>query len=668
MKEQKNTILQEGVIRIKTFVRGKLTAFGYLPRWIVFCMDCVNALVSVVITYLIIQNLTPYQHGVVSVLKSYGIIFVVQVFCFILFRTYAGIIRHSSILDAFKLMSATFTALVGLIAINYVSFHTIGIKLFLIPTLIIQFIILFVLLFAFRIGVKLFYENIVFNSDSKGLLRIMIYGADANAFALAAAIKVETPKRFNLVGFIDQKRNGARKEVLGMPIVQKKDKISAILRSYNAKGLIIADTSLTKGQKLQLVDDCLAKDIKVLTLPKVTDWSDQKKIVKQVKKFDIKDLLERLPILLDNDNIASQIEGKTLLVTGAAGSIGAEIVQQVFEFNPQCLVLVDQADTPLHHLSVELSKIETSTEIVSLVGDIKDKVLLQFVFQRYQPNVVYHTAAYKHVPLMEENPYQAIVTNVLGTKNLADIALANKVDRFVMVSTDKAVNPSNVMGASKRIAELYVQSLFRAAEKKSLATTKFITTRFGNVLGSNGSVVPLFTKQIENGGPLTITHPDIIRYFMTIPEACQLVLEAGAMGAGGEVFVFDMGKPVKILDLAHKMIRMAGFIPEKDIAITITGLRPGEKLYEELLNDSAKTLPTHHEKIMCATDAEPMELEILECFIRDLREKTLEMDIETAVAIMKQIVPEFKSLNSIYGQLDLPEDSEDQNINLTKII
>ena len=369
-----------------------------------------------------------------------------------------------------------------------------------------------------------------------------------------------------------------------------------------------------------------------------------------MKNFQIQDLLERKPIVLDNKLISNQITGKTILITGAAGSIGSEIARQVLGFNPKKVIILDQAETPLHHLNLEMEQVVTKTKIRTVISDIRNKSSMKEVFERYNPNVVFHAAAYKHVPLMEENPAQAIFVNVQGTKNLADLSCEFDIESFVMVSTDKAVNPSNVMGASKRIAEKYVQSLQIKANSKNY-NTKFITTRFGNVLGSNGSVVPLFTQQIANGGPITITHPEIIRYFMTIPEACQLVLEAGAMGKGGEIFIFDMGKPVKIIDLAKKMIRLAGFVPDKDIKIEIVGLRPGEKLYEELLNDNSKTLPTHHEKITIALE-EMEDYENISEMIDDLFQITNKFSNNEIVAKMKIIVPEFKSMNSNFECLD----------------
>jgi FlaA1/EpsC-like NDP-sugar epimerase len=387
-------------------------------------------------------------------------------------------------------------------------------------------------------------------------------------------------------------------------------------------------------------------------VPLITDWEDQKQISNQLKNFDIEDLLHRKPIVLDSKTISSQINGKTVLITGGAGSIGSEIVRQVIHFSPHKIIILDQAESPLHNLQLEVSDLAKKVKIRTVLADVKNFEEMEYVFETYKPDYVYHAAAYKHVPLMEENPAQAIFTNVIGTKNLADLSSHYKVEKFVLISTDKAVNPSSVMGASKRIAEKYVQSLnYHLIQSPSSNTTKFITTRFGNVLGSNGSIVPLFTKQIQEGGPLTITHPEIIRYFMTIPEACQLVLEAGAMGNGGEIYIFDMGEPVKIIDLAKKMIRLAGFVPDNEIKIKIIGLRPGEKLYEELLNDTSKTLPTHNEKIMIGQEQfdDFEEVNVLISQLITTAKKSTNAEI---VGLMKKIVPEFKSMNSVFETLD----------------
>jgi len=576
----------------------------------------------------------------------------VSVLSFRAFRTYAGIIRHSSYIDAVKIFFSQFTTAFLLLSINALYDNVTDNLLYLNIGILINAIFSFTSLFLYRVMIKQVFENYFSVTSTQNLVRAIIYGSDANAIAVANALKSEVPARFKIVGFIDKSNHNKSKLILGLPILQHKKKVSVLMRIFNAEALVLADKSLTKEERLTLVDECLEFNYKVYTVPLISDWEDQKEISKKVKNFQIQDLLERKPIVLDNKSISAQIEGKTVLITGAAGSIGSEIVRQVIQFNPHTIIMLDQAETPLHHLSLEVSKLDSKTKICNVIGDVRDRVALDNIFNKYRPQVVYHAAAYKHVPLMEENPSQAIFVNVQGTKNVAELACAYNADSFVMVSTDKAVNPSNVMGASKRIAEKFVQALHNnILNENGDCKTKFITTRFGNVLGSNGSVVPLFTKQIESGGPITLTHPDIIRYFMTIPEACQLVLEAGAMGRGGEIYIFDMGKPVKIIDLAKKMIMLAGYTPDKDIAIKIVGLRPGEKLYEELLNDTSKTLPTHHDKIMIAQE-EYEDFHELKSNLSELIKAANVYDAQDVVTKMKHIVPEFISMNSSFELLD----------------
>jgi FlaA1/EpsC-like NDP-sugar epimerase len=408
---------------------------------------------------------------------------------------------------------------------------------------------------------------------------------------------------------------------------------------------------LSKEQKFSLVDDLLKNNIQVFTTPLISDWKTEKELSKKIKNIRIEDLLEREPIELVNHKICNQVNGKVVMVSGGAGSIGSELIRQLAKFKPSCLLILDQAESPLHSIDLEISEAHPGLEVVSVVANVSDLATMEEVFEEYRPQIVYHAAAYKHVPLMERNPVWAIQVNVRGTQILADLSVHYKVERFVMVSTDKAVNPSNVMGASKRIAEIYVQSLNDKLLYNHSTQTKFITTRFGNVLGSNGSVVPLFAKQIENGGPITLTHRDIIRYFMTIPEACQLVLEAGSMGEGGEIYIFDMGKPVKIWDLAEKMIRMAGYTPHQDIQIQEVGLRPGEKLYEELLTETSQTLPTYHEKILISNDRSPHYDEV-KVWVEELLNRATHGSKMEMVEQMKIIVPEFKSMNSVYARLD----------------
>ena len=625
---------------------------SYLPRWIIVLMDTMVLNVSFFFTVLIFKGtgleyiVTPHYLVYISLLMG------VNVFFFWLFRTYSGIIRHSSYIDAVKLLFSQMAVLVVFLIANFFYEVSTGEKAILNTALFINIVLSFCGLFLYRVVVKQTFELYFSDKGTNKLIRTIIYGTDANAISVANALKFETPTRFKIVGFVDKNNMNSNKRMLDLPILVQKKKLPTLMRSVGAEAIIIADKSLTKDEQLHIVDKCLEFNYRVYTVPLISNWENQKEISEKVKNIQIEDLLERNPIILDNKTISKDLKDKTILITGAAGSIGSEIVRQVIQFKPHSIVLVDQGETPLHQLTLELETIVTESNIHSVIADVRNKEVMRRVFRTYSPQVVYHAAAYKHVPLMEENPSQAIQTNVEGTKNVADLACEFKVKKFVMVSTDKAVNPSNVMGASKRIAEKYVQSLqLRSVKENNGKGTKFITTRFGNVLGSNGSVVPLFSKQIAAGGPVTITHQDIIRYFMTIPEACQLVLEAGSMGKGGEIYIFDMGKPVKIIDLARKMIKLAGFIPDKDIPIKIVGLRPGEKLYEELLNDTSKTIPTYHEKIMIAEEIQE-EFENLHLEIEELIGMSTFFSNEDIVGKMKKIVPEFKSMNSAFQFLD----------------
>ncbi len=626
---------------------------SYLPRWIILLLDLSIVLISGVITYLLFKglklNYIPFPYINLAIFFYLGL----NLFFFWIFRTYSGIIRHSSYIDALKLFFSQFSSFVIIIVVNFFLQFFDREKLFLTTGAFINAILSFSFLFFYRIIVKQTFERLFRDVKNTNIYSAIIYGSDANAIAVANALRAENPARFKLVGFIDKNNLNTTKRILNLPIFQIKKSIPVLMRSKKVIALILADNSLSKEERLAIVDECIEYNFKVYTLPLVSDWDDQKDISKNIKNFEIQDLLERKPIVLDTKSISSKLDGKTILVSGAAGSIGSEIVRQVLHFNPIKIIILDQAETPLHSLSLEIVEANSGIEVINVIADVRNLEVLDRIFKSHLPDVVYHAAAYKHVPMMEENPSQAIFTNVLGTKNVADLSQKYHVERFVMISTDKAVNPSSVMGASKRIAEMYVQSKhYKHKKLQSERFTKFITTRFGNVLGSNGSVVPLFTKQISEGGPITITHPEIIRYFMTIPEACQLVLEACSMGNGGEIYIFDMGKPVKIIDLAKKMIRLAGFTPDKDIKIKIVGLRPGEKLYEELLNDSAQNLATHHEKITIAEEVCD-EYETINNTIEELLIAAKEGSNELLVSKMKKLVPAFKSMNSVFQTLDI---------------
>ncbi|WP_366521995.1 nucleoside-diphosphate sugar epimerase/dehydratase [Flavobacterium sp.] len=630
-----------------------LKNLAYLPRWIILFIDIAIIAFSTLLTYVLLKGLKLDYFQTTHIVIALLFLLAVNTIYFWFFRTYSGIIRHSSNIDAIKLLfsqSATFGTLLFL---NFVFILLKIQKPYLTTGLIINLIFSFSFLFLYRMMVKYIFEKYFTEMSKTKKMKALIYGSDANAIAVANALSSESPGKFNLVGFVDKSNQNSSKRILGLPILKIRKTIPVLMRSMNIEALIFADNSLSKNDKSVIIEECIEYNFKVFTVPTISDWEDQKEITKSIKNIEIQDLLERKPIVLDTNSISSKLKGKCILVTGAAGSIGSEIVRQVLKFNPDTLIILDQAETPLHSLSLEIIGLKENVNIKNVIADVRNLESLEKIFKEYKPEVVYHAAAYKHVPMMEENPAQAIFTNVLGTKNLADLSHKYKVERFVMISTDKAVNPSSVMGASKRIAEMYVQSKhFKHKKLGSEHQTKFITTRFGNVLGSNGSVVPLFTKQIQEGGPITITHPEIIRYFMTIPEACQLVLEACSMGNGGEIFIFDMGKPVKIIDLARKMIRLAGFKPDTDIEIKIVGLRPGEKLYEELLNNTAKNLPTHHEKIMIAEEICD-EFVVVNNAIQELIVVSNDSNGELIVAKMKNLVPEFKSLNSVFESLDI---------------
>ncbi|SHF91738.1 NDP-sugar epimerase, includes UDP-GlcNAc-inverting 4,6-dehydratase FlaA1 and capsular polysaccharide biosynthesis protein EpsC [Salegentibacter echinorum] len=645
---------------LKSILSGKDTSLDlknikYLPRWVVYLIDISLVAVSTLLTILIVIDLTPSYYTLLSFYDKTFLILAVHIFYFYIFKTYAGIIRYSSNIDALKLQLATFSSFLTLTIINYIVYFVIDEKIFLIGGLFINLCISFSLLFLFRLGVKQIYEYFKLVSREEKVLRAVILGADENAISIAGALDIEIPRRFKIVGFLTNEKHNKSIRLLDKPVINYSSEIHKAVKSVDADAIVLSENNFTAGEKFNFVEDCLENNIQVFNAPIVSTWGeDQQPIANKVKSLQIEDLLEREPIRLNPENKEKQLTGKTILVTGGAGSIGSEIVRQVAKYKPKKLIILDQAETPLHSLSLEINAKFPNLNCKFIICDVGNHRRLELMFQNQDINVIYHAAAYKHVPLMEENPHEAAFVNIMGTKNLADLALKYQVSRFVMVSTDKAVNPTNVMGASKRAAEMYVQSLYHSKVQEDTNTTKFITTRFGNVLGSNGSVVPLFKKQIERGGPVTITHPDIIRYFMTIPEACQLVLEAGTMGNGGEIYIFDMGEPVKIMDLAIKMIKLAGYEPNKNIKIKITGLRPGEKLYEELLNEESRTLPTHHKKIMIGQEV-VKDHEFVSERIEKIIKSANSLNADKMVRKLKILIPEFKSNNSSFESLDKKE-------------
>ena len=599
-----------------------------------------------VVAYLIGHNLNLDLISVRELSSNLLVLSVLNTLIFFNFKTYSGIVRYTGVQDAFRV---TFSLLVSTGVLGFLSLVSLANdKTFIslpLVTLIVYAIFSFLNLIAYRVLVKYAF-NYLRNSKMTPK-NVIIYGAGEAGFATKRVLDHDISSKIRVVAYIDDNPRKESKVVDGVRIYAYED-LDQLLKMYDIDEIIISTFSVPASRRSQLIETCLDQNITILTVPPLDKWINGQFSKRQLQTIRIEQLLERDPIKLNQEQLDKQITGKRVLVTGGAGSIGSEIVRQLLNFNPATIIVCDQAETPLHELELELKATNKNTKLVFFLGDVRNKARMMELFETFRPQIIYHAAAYKHVPMMELSPAEALLTNVGGTRLIADLSLQFKAQRFVMVSTDKAVNPTNVMGASKRLAEIYVQSLSR----REGIETRFITTRFGNVLGSNGSVVLRFKDQIAKGGPVTVTHPNIIRYFMTIPEASQLVLEAGAMGEGGEIFVFDMGKPVPIVDLARKMIRLSGLVPNIDIEIKYTGLRPGEKLYEELLSDAENTISTHHDKILIAKIREE-KIEGLETHFEELFTYAGQAGQSMAmVSKMKELVPEFVSNNSVFEKLD----------------
>jgi FlaA1/EpsC-like NDP-sugar epimerase len=609
----------------------------------IFFIDIFIVFISVLGAYLLRFNFSIPGDYLQSLRYIIPLILFIRGISFFLGQTYAGIIRYTSTKDSERIFMVIILGSLTILGIDVISYF-INDKVFLIPLsiIIIDFLFSIFLLTTFRIIVKSLYFNLNLSKEERK--NIIIYGAGELGLITKRALDRDSETGFNTVAFIDDDKE-SHKQRLERIVIYRPDQLPEIAERHNISRLIFAKQTIPIDVKNKITDFCLNHNIKVQNIPKVNNWINGELSSKQIRSIKIEDLLQRDEIKLSEESIRNEILGKTIMVTGAAGSIGSEIVKQLTHYNPKRIILYDQAESPLYDLELLLDEEYHYHNAKIIIGDVRNKKRLDYVFNRYKPSIVYHAAAYKHVPMMEKNPIEAITTNIMGTRNLSDLADKYKVKKFVFVSTDKAVNPTNVMGASKRIAEIYIQSL----NQKS--STQYITTRFGNVLGSNGSVIPRFRKQIECGGPVTITHPEITRFFMTIPEACQLVLEAGSTGNGGEIFVFDMGKSVKIVDLARKMIKLYGYRLGVDIQIQYTGLRPGEKLYEELLNVAENTIQTHHKKILKAKVRE-YNFEDIRVELDALNDLTINFDNYQLVKKMKNIVPEFISKNSSYEILD----------------
>lgn len=625
----------------------------YLPRWIVVVIDTFISIVSF-ITVVFILNGTPIKFHEILTIQQQGIFIVAITICyFFAFKTYSGIIRHSTFTDITKLAFSSLCTFLTLGLINFTYELAKGAKIFLNTSLILYMLLSFAVMLLFRIIVKETYQYLRSISSNLSKKKVVIVGVHDDTISLGKAITTESSLPFQLVGFVTHSVDSKRYKIVGKPVFPIKTTFKHAIDNLSLDGVLIISDSLSGKLKNEIVEDCLSLGLEIFNVPSMQKWNKKEDISKQIMPIQIEDLLEREEIKIDNDLIKKDISGKTVMVTGGAGSIGSEIVKQLAEFSPELIVILDQAESSLHELELYLIQNYPNLNFIIELADISNMYRLELMFKKYSFHIVYHAAAYKHVPLIERNPHEAIYVNILGTVNLSILSLNYEIEKFVMVSTDKAVNPTNVMGASKRAAEMYVQSL----QNEKGVYTRFITTRFGNVLGSSGSVIPHFRKQIEQGGPVTVTHKDIIRYFMTIPEACQLVLQAGTMGRGGEIFVFDMGKPIKILDLAEKMIRLSGLEPYQDIDIKITGLRPGEKLYEELLNDAATTLPTHHPKIMISKIPASNFIEI-KSKVKNIIKMATKHEDRKVVKLLKDLVPEFKSENSTFKDLDVIIESE----------
>lgn len=613
----------------------------YASRWLVFAIDLVIVLNTFFISYLVRFNFTlEFDRSYFK--YQFPFVVAVSIISFLIVGSYKGIVRHTGIKDAYNVFYASVIISLLLAIFFYINYNF---KLFdfSIPRSIIA--IHFMLNVIFLIGSRFIFKQIYhrLTQSIKYKSRVLVYGAGASGLITYMALSEDVNKVYDVRGFVDDNKDLIGKRLKGLPIYSGSRISEDFLDDLKIDEIIISIQSISNTELLKIIDRLLALSVKVKAVPPVRDWIDGTLKTQQIKEVKLEDLLQRKPIEIFNETIEHSLHEKTVMVTGAAGSIGREISLQLAEYSCNQLIFIDQGESPLYELQMDLIA-KGKSNIHYYVADVRDFKRMQHIFESYKIDYIFHAAAYKHVPLMEENPYEAVRVNIMGSKNMMDLAVQFDVEKFVMVSTDKAVNPTNVMGASKRIAELY--ALAKNAENK----TKFITTRFGNVLGSNGSVIPLFKKQIEHKGPLTVTHPDIIRFFMTIPEACQLVLEAGIMGNGGEIFVFDMGQSVKIFDVAKNMIRLAGYKYPEDIDIVFTGLRPGEKLFEEVLSNSETTMPTHHSKILIAKSENIVPKNII-LKIQELSELDC-LDHMKLVQKIKDIVPEYISANSVYNTLD----------------
>ena len=621
-----------------------------LPIWTILLIDVLIIVVSSLLAYALRYDFRSIFLESSTIDKTIVCTVIVNLVFFRIFRTYSNVLRFSSFIDIMRIF-VSLTVSYALLMISSVLLSSyMDVRLAPVSVFFMAYIISFAMMSCSRIVVKMFYE--LLNFDGSHSANVFIYGAKEAGVNIAKALRVNLRNHYRLRGFIADEPELINKVMMGVKVFPNDETLIDVLNDRDVHTIIISPAKMEELKRSDMADRLLAHNIKLMTAPPLSEWSGQTLNRTQLKEIQIEDLLQRNPIEIDIHKVASHLEGKRVMITGAAGSIGSEIMRQVASFNPYKLILVDQAETPLHDIRLELQDRWRDIDAETIIADISNATRMEEIFKEYKPQYIFHAAAYKHVPMMEDNVSESIQINVYGTRTIADLAVKYGAEKFVMISTDKAVNPTNVMGCSKRICEIYVQSLAKKLQQKGGHVTQFITTRFGNVLGSNGSVIPRFRDQIQRGGPVTVTHPEIIRYFMTIPEACRLVLEAGSMGNGGEIYIFDMGKPVKIVDLAKRMISLSG---RTDVKIEFTGLRHGEKLYEELLNVKELTKPTYHEKIMIATVREYDYDEVKER-IQKLIDVSYTYDEMKIVSAMKDIVPEFISKNSCFEALDKKPD------------
>ena len=617
-----------------------------LPIWTILLIDVFIIIIASLLAYALRYDFRSLFLESSSIEQTIIWSVVVNLIFFRIFRTYSNVLRFSSFIDIIRIFVSLTVSYVLLMLVSVIAGDNLPGMIAPVSVLFMAYVSSFAMMACSRVIVKTFFELI--NFDGRHSVNVFIYGAKEAGVNIAKALRVNLRNHYRLRGFIADEPELIGKVMMGVKVYPNDENIIDVLNERRAHTLIISPAKMEELKKSDMADRLLANGIKLMTAPPLSEWNAQTLDRNRLKEIQIEDLLQRDPIVIDIQKVASHLEGKRVMITGAAGSIGSEIMRQVASFNPYKLILIDQAETPLHDIRLELQDRWRDIDAETIVADISNTPRMEAVFKEFRPQYIFHAAAYKHVPMMEDNVSEAIQTNVYGTRTVADLAVKYGAEKFVMISTDKAVNPTNVMGCSKRICEIYVQSLAKKLQKQGGHVTQFITTRFGNVLGSNGSVIPRFRDQIQRGGPVTVTHPEIIRYFMTIPEACRLVLEAGSMGNGGEIYIFDMGRPVKIVDLAKRMISLSG---RTDVKIEFTGLRHGEKLYEELLNVKELTKPTYHEKIMIATVRE-YDYDEVKDRIQHLIDVSYTYDQMKIVAAMKDLVPEFISKNSCFEVLD----------------